>query len=157
MSAKSREIIYTNDLNNPRYSVTPLLRSYSRKTDRSENHRFLRGMEAVSQRDVVRYPEKNIKSLNSIGLLFKKPELFKIGCRSSEIADVERHRPHGGGSPLSVYTGCMRTSWGDSYMYIWRALRKNRSIWQYTADLTLKPCQKCQVIELVNKQHSNRK
>ena len=99
MSAKSREIIYTNDLNNPRYSVTPLLRSYSRKTDRSENHRFLRGMEAVSQRDVVRYPEKNINALNSIGLLFKKPELFKIGCRSSEIADVERHRPHGGGVP----------------------------------------------------------
>ena len=103
MSAKSREIIYTNDLNNPRYSVTPLLRSYSRKTDRSENHRFLRGMEAVSQRDVVRYPEKNINALNSIGLLFKKPELFKIGCRSSEIADVERHRPHGGVPPLRLH------------------------------------------------------
>ena len=71
-------------------------------------------MEAVSQRDVVRYPEKNINALNSIGLLFKKPELFKIGCRSSEIADVERHRPHGGGSPLSVYIAIRKS--GSNFM-----------------------------------------
>ena len=46
-------------------------------------------------------PKKNTKSWRSIGLLFKKPELFKIGARSSELELAEVPRSFGGGSPSS--------------------------------------------------------
>ena len=51
-------------------------------------------------------PRKNIKSLNSIGLLFKKPELFKIGARSSELELAEEHRCVGGSPSSPPFLSC---------------------------------------------------
>ena len=76
--------------------MTPLLLPFSSKTYTSQKHRYLRGIEAVSQRDLVRSPPKNIWSNRSRGLLFKKPELFKIGSRSSELGVPKEHRREGG-------------------------------------------------------------
>ena len=79
--------------------MTPLLLPFSSKTYTSQKHRYLRGIEAVSQRDLVRSPPKNIWLNRSRGLLFKKPELFKIGSRSSELGVRKEHRREGGVPP----------------------------------------------------------
>ena len=47
--------------------------------------------------------KQTTKSMKAIALLFKKPELFKIGARSSELERAEEHRCVVGGPPPRLH------------------------------------------------------